>query len=87
MVNIDKFIISLKVRGRKNSVFCCWLIKTLLGKTNNNFWVDVLKSWLYVLALYIGNLQNSDKVTLSPVWYTSKIKKGVKSGNDFLDDN
>lgn len=87
MVNIDKFIISLKVRGRKNSVFCCWFIKTLLGKTNNNFWVDVLNSWLYVLTSYIGNLQNSDKVTLSPVWYTFKIKKGVKSGNDFLDDN
>lgn len=22
-------------------------------------WVDVLKSWFYVLASYIGNLQNS----------------------------
>lgn len=75
-------------------------IKKFLDKTTNNFWVDVLKSWLYVLASYIGNLQNSYKVTSSPVWYNSKItvgkkglfikywyEKGVETVNDFLDDN
>lgn len=55
---------------------------------------------MYVLASYIGNLQNSYKVTSSPVWYNSKItvgkkglfikywyEKGVETVNDFLDDN
>lgn len=78
----NKYIAVSKIRDFGDD-----LIKKLLEKTTNNFWIHALKSWLYVLASYIGNLQNSDKVTLSPVWYTSKIKKGVKSGNDFLDDN
>lgn len=42
-------------------------IKTLLEKTTNNFCVDVLKSWLFVLISYISNVQSSYKVTPSPV--------------------
>lgn len=42
-------------------------IKILLEKTTNNFCVDVLKSWLFVLISYISNVQSSYKVTPSPV--------------------
>lgn len=75
-------------------------IKTRVEMTTSNFCVDVLKSLLYILASYIDNLQNSYKVTLSHVWYHSKLtvgkkssfikywyKNGVKTVNGFLVDN
>lgn len=71
-------------------------IKTLLEKTTNNFCVDVLKSWLFVLISYISNVQSSYKVTPSPVWNNSKIRlvrkkywyeKGViNTVSEFVDD-
>ena len=54
-------------------------IKKLLDVTTNPFWVDVLKSWLYVVTSYINNnLHCKYKVTSFPVWYSSKISVSKK---------
>ena len=86
---------------KKLSDFGDDFIKKLLDVTTNSFWVDVLKSWLYVVTSYINkNLQSTYKVTSFPVWYSSKTsvgkkrlfvitwcEKGVKVVHDFLDEN
>lgn len=53
---------------------------------SNNFWKDVLHSWLKVLRTIDNSVSTTNVCTL-PVWYNTNICDGIKTIGDFLDED
>jgi exonuclease III len=93
------------------SIYGCKVVKNLLdfgddyvmklmSITTNDFWKNVLESWLYVISKLMDTVHaNNSKILCIPIWYNTRIKvdkkslfvkvwyeKGVKIIDDFLDE-
>lgn len=75
-------------------------IVKLINITTNEFWKDVLQSWLYVVSKFMDTVHaHNSKILCIPIWYNTRIKvdkksifikqwyeRGVKIIDDFLDE-